>query len=136
MQTPFSITDIYSSLYSDDLENITLRAKFILKIKLTDKNVAYIYTTKQEMQEFNRDVFSISRGMVSTMSDLKGIDIWVNFTEAEDKVLCEIRSSKYNINPVAVKYGGGGHAKASGASLKDKSEAMSLLNDLNDLIGE
>ena len=88
------------------------------------------------MALLQKDVFSISRGMVSTMADLKGVDIWVNFTEAENGVLCEIRSSKYNINPIAVKYGGGGHAKASGATLKDKSEAISLLNDLNSMIGE
>jgi phosphoesterase RecJ-like protein len=45
-------------------------------------------------------------------------------------VLCELRSSLYNINPIAKKYGGGGHAKASGATLKSRDEAMALLNDL------
>ena len=61
---------------------------------------------------------------------------WVNFTETDGGVLCEIRSNKYNINPVAVKYGGGGHAKASGATLKNRDEAMSLLEDLNNLSKE
>ena len=32
--------------------------------------------------------------------------------------------------------GGGGHAKASGATLKDKAEAMALLDDLNKLSEE
>ena len=68
--------------------------------------------------------------MVNTMSDIKGIDTWANFTETENGVLCEIRSSKHNINKIAVKYGGGGHLKASGATLKDREEAMALLNDL------
>lgn len=80
------------------------------------------------------DTFSISRGMVGTMSDIKGIDIWVNFTETEAGVLCELRSGKYNINPVAVKYGGGGHAKASGATVKDKETAMAMLRDLEALM--
>ena len=35
-----------------------------------------------------------------------------------------------NINPIAVKYGGGGHMKASGATLKNREEAMALLSDL------
>ena len=48
-------------------------------------------------------------------------------------MLCEIRSSVYNINPVAVKYGGGGHAKASGCTLADREEAMRLLGDLDAL---
>ena len=65
------------------------------------------------------------------MSDIRGVDIWVNFTESPDGVLCEIRSSKYNINPVAVAHGGGGHAKASGATLKNYGEAMELLSELD-----
>ena len=68
--------------------------------------------------------------MVGTMSEIRGIDSWVNFTETENGVLCEIRSNRYNINPIAVKYGGGGHQKASGATLKDREEAMALLSDL------
>lgn len=132
----FSTNDIYKNLYSDDFKFIRLRAEFILKIQFTEKNVAYIYTELEDAKSYDVDVFSISRGMVATMSDIKGVDIWVNFTETEDGVLCEIRSSKYNINPVAVKYGGGGHAKASGATLKNREEAFSLLEDLNNLVGE
>ena len=79
------------------------------------------------------DSFTISRGMVGTMADMKGVDIWVNFTETENGVLCELRSSRYNINPIAVKYGGGGHAKASGATVKDRETAMAMLADLDKL---
>ena len=93
--------------------------------------MAYIYTTKEELPTYGVDTFTISRGMVNTMADIRGVDIWVNFTETEDKVLVEIRSSKYNINPIATKYGGGGHAKASGAAVKNRAEAMALLEDLN-----
>jgi phosphoesterase RecJ-like protein len=71
--------------------------------------------------------------MVNTMGDIRGIHSWVNFTETDEGVLTEIRSNKYNINPIAVKYGGGGHQKASGACLKDRDEAMSLLADLEAL---
>ena len=68
------------------------------------------------------------------MGDIRGVDIWVNFTEAEEGVLCEIRSSKYNINPIAVKYGGGGHEKASGATVPDRETAMRMLQDLDDML--
>lgn len=133
MEQEFDANDIYRKLYADDLSRVQLRARFVLKIKLTDCNVAYIYTTKEEMDELNADTFSISRGMVSTMADIKGVDIWVNFTETEQGVLCELRSSKYNINPIAVKYGGGGHAKASGACVASKEIAMQMLSDLDAL---
>ena len=136
MKYDFSTGDIYRNLYADDFSFIKLRARFVLKINFTDKNVAYIYTTKEEMAEYGVDNFTASRGMVNTMGEIRGVDIWVNFTETEDSVLCEIRSSKYNINKIAVKYGGGGHMKASGATLKNHDEAMMLLSDLNDLIEE
>ena len=136
MQQKFETNDIYRNLYADDYSRIKLRAEFILKIQFSEKNVAYIYTTREEAEATGADIFSISRGMVNTMGDIRGVDIWVNFTETEEGVLCEIRSSKYNINPIAVNHGGGGHAKASGATLKDRAEAMELLSELEALLEE
>lgn len=136
MEQPFDIGDIYRNLYADDFSMIRLRAQFVLKVKFTEHNVAYIYTDREQMQALDADTFTISRGMVNTMSDIRGVDIWVNFTETEAGVLCELRSGRYNINPVAVKYGGGGHAKASGATVKTREEAMRMLADLDAMAGE
>lgn len=136
MECGVDTNDIFSKLYADDFSKIQLKAKFVLKIQFTAHNVAYIYTTREEMQALQADTFAISRGMVGTMSDIKGVDIWVNFTETEQGVACELRSSKYNINPVAVKYGGGGHAKASGATVKTKADAMAMLADLDAMMEE
>ena len=136
LEQPFDISRIYADLYADDYSRIRRRAEFVLKICFTPKNVAYIYTTLAEAQALEMDTFSISRGMVSTMSDIKGVDIWVNFTETDRGVLCELRSGKYNINPVAVKYGGGGHAKASGACIADREQAFAMLRDLDALMEE
>ena len=136
MEQDFSTADIYQNLYSDDLAMVKLRARFVLKIQTTDAPVTYIYTTKEEVGEYGVDTFTVSRGMVNTMGDLRGVHIWVNFTETEDGVLAELRSSRYNINPIAVKYGGGGHAKASGATLKSREEAMAMLEDLKNLTKE
>ena len=133
MEREFSTADIYRNLYADDFSFIQLRAKFVLKIQLTDKPVAYIYTTKEEVASYGGDNFTISRGMVNVMGEIRGVDIWVNFTESEEGVLCELRSNKYNINGIAKKYGGGGHAKASGATVKDREAAMEMLNDLMQL---
>ena len=130
MERKFDTNDIYRNLYADDFKFIRLRAQFVLKVQFATPSVAYIYTTKEEADASGADLFTISRGMVGVMSDIRGVSAWVNFTESDDGVLCEIRSSLYNINPIAKKYGGGGHAKASGATLKSRDEAMALLNDL------
>ena len=128
--------ELYRQLYAASLDQLQLKAKYTLKIQFSPRKVAYIYTTKEELEETGADEFTISRGMVSVMSDIQDVDIWVNFTETDRGVLCELRSSRYNINPVAVKYGGGGHAKASGATIADRETAMAMIHDLDALMEE
>ncbi len=136
IDTGFDTNELYRNLYSDNFDSKLLKAKFTLKIQFTPNNVAYIYTTKDEVKELATSEFSISRGMVATMTDIKGVDIWVNFTESDEGVLCELRSSRFNINPIAVKYGGGGHQKASGACVPNRETAMAMLSDLDQIQGE
>lgn len=136
MEAGVDTNDLFRDLYADNLASKQLKAKFTLKIQLSAGNVAYIYTTLEEFNALGVDTFTVSRGMVNTMADLKGVDIWVNFTETESGVLCEIRSNRFNINPIAVKYGGGGHQKASGATVADRETAMAMLADLDALRGE
>ena len=136
MEQNFDTNEIFRDLYADDFESKARKAQFVLKTQFTPNRVAYIYTTLDELKEMNLSTFTVSRGMVNTMADIKGTNIWVNFTETENGVLCEIRSSSLNINPIAVKYGGGGHAKASGATVADRATAMNMLQDLDAMTGE
>ena len=136
MGEKFDTESIYRELYADDFENKKRKAQFLLKTQFTPNRVAYIYTTKEELDSLNMSTFAVSRGMVNTMADIRGTDIWVNFTETAEGVLCELRSAGPNINPIAVKYGGGGHAKASGATVADRETAMAMLDELDQLTGE
>ena len=134
MEQPIDTNELFRQLYADDFESKKRKAQFVLKTQFSPKNVAYIYTTREEFEAMGLDAFTVSRAMVNTMADIRGVDIWVNFTETENGVLCELRSSRYNINPIAVKYGGGGHAKASGATLPDRDTAMAMLADLDEMM--
>ncbi|MBQ8554406.1 MAG: bifunctional oligoribonuclease/PAP phosphatase NrnA [Clostridia bacterium] len=134
LEQPIDTNEIYRNLYASDYEQLKLRAQYTLKIQFTPAHVAYIYTSREELAQSGADTFAISRGMVGVMNDIRGVDIWVNFTETEKGVLCELRSSRFNINPIAVKYGGGGHMKASGATVADRETAMAMLNDLDQLM--
>ena len=130
----FNPAEIYSNLYVDTYENVRKRAEFVLSIKFSKNNVAYSYSDKERVAKLGMEAQSVSRGFVNTMGDLKGVDAWVNFTECEQGVLCEIRSKNLNINQIAVAHGGGGHLKASGATLKDRQEAMQVLDELDALV--
>lgn len=130
----FNATSIYNQLYVDSYENVKKRAEFVLAVKFSPSNVAYIYTVADRVKELGMEAQSVSRGMVNVMAEIKDVDIWVNFTECEQGVLCEIRSKCYDINKIAVAHGGGGHIKASGATLKDQAEAMQVLAELDELV--
>ena len=130
----FNPGEIYANLYADTYENVKKRAQFVLSIQFTKNNVAYSYSDKARVEALGMEAQAVSRGYVNTMGDLKGVDAWVNFTECEQGVLCEIRSKNLNINQIAVTHGGGGHLKASGATLKDKQEALQVLDELDDLV--
>ena len=127
---------IYNRLYIENIKIVKLKAACRLNFQLTRSNVAYLKNTAKDIENYGVDFQTVSRGMVGTMAGIEGIDVWVNFTEdAENNcVAAEIRSNSYNINQVAVKYGGGGHLNASGASLKNFDEADMMLEDLNKLV--
>ncbi len=133
LSQPIDLNTLYYNLYADDFEDIIRKADNMHKIKFTEHNAAYIYTAREELPEGKDAARLTSSGLVSLMRDIKGVFVWANFTECDDGVHVELRSNRYNINPIAVKYGGGGHKKASGCTVPDKETAMLLLADLDAL---
>lgn len=133
MSQPIDLNTLHYNLYSEDFDDIIKKADNMHKIKFTENNVAYIYTSRADLPADADAAPVVSTGLVGLMRDIKGVHIWVNFTESDDGVHVELRSNRYNINPIAVKYGGGGHKKASGCTVPDKATAMALLDDLNAL---
>ena len=136
-----SIVDKIKNVINDVKENIDIKKTVSNAINetshLLEKNVAYLINTKEDVVKYNTDFFTISRGMVNVMSGIRGIDIWANFTEEESgKVIVELRSSKYNVNQIAVKYGGGGHKFASGATIDNLNVINDVLKDLDNLMEE
>lgn len=133
MSQPIDLNGLYYNLYAEDFAEIIQKADNMHKIKFTENNVAYIYTARGDLPDNADAAPVVSTGLVGLMRDIKGVYIWVNFTESDDGVHVELRSNRYNINPIAVKYGGGGHKKASGCTVPDKTTALKLLDDLNAL---
>lgn len=133
MQRNIDTSFIYRNLYTEELSFVKLRARFALRVKTTAHNVAYTYTTRKELLEDGIDATTATRAFVNVMGDIKGVDIWVAFAEGDDGIACELRAANCNINPIAVKYGGGGHAKASGATVNTHSQALDMLKDLDEM---
>lgn len=133
----FDANIVYNKIYLEDIKVVKLRAQLTMNFKISSGGVAYLMNTQEDIRKYNTDIFTISRGMIGIMAGIKGIDIWANFTEDENNnVLVELRSSKYNINSVAVKYGGGGHKQASGATVANFDICKDIIMDLEKLMEE
>lgn len=129
---------IFEKLYVDSLANIKLKSIFVGRMQTTQKNVAYIINTKEDLEKYDIDFNTCSRGMVNVMAGIEGINIWCNFTydETKDKVVCEFRSRGMSIVDIAKKYGGGGHDQACGATIDNFDVVKDVLNDFDERMEE
>lgn len=138
MDIGINVQAIYDKLYVETLESKKLKATFTERMKVTDKNVAYLINTKEDLEKYNVDFNTASRGMVNIMAGIEGINIWCNFTynPQNEKVICEFRSRGMSIVDIAKKYGGGGHDQACGATIDSFDMIPSLLADFDNRMEE
>lgn len=128
---------IYEHLYVETLAQREMKNFFSNNYKTTSEGVAYMFNDTEVLAKFpNASFFDISRGMVNLMAGIEEILIWCNFTydKENDKVVGEFRSRGLSIVEIAKKYGGGGHANACGATLKNFIEAEAVIADFKQLI--
>lgn len=104
----------------------------------TKDGVVYLIINKEQLSHFGLSA-SKAGSMVNLLSNLKGYPIWVFFCENEDGTdHIEFRSNGPLVQPIALKYGGGGHALASGATTStfDLNEIAKIVDDLDKTIVE
>lgn len=138
MTYDIDLQSIHNLVYLESFNDKKIKTIFFESVKLTEENVAYRKNTKEFLKEYGLDSHYVSRGLVGQMSGIEEIPIWVNFTYDYDKddIKCEIRSREFPVLSVAKKYGGGGHLKACGCSVKTWEETDLILDDLNQIVKE
>ena len=98
-----------------------------------DHRVIYVCLTREEMQQF--DVLPKHlEGIVSQLRSTKGIEVAIFlYQNEEDGYKVSMRSGKVvDVSEIAVKYGGGGHAKAAGITMHGEEIQIKeiLLNEV------
>ena len=99
----------------------------------TDDGVIYIIYPKSVLADLKISANTASN-MINLLGNVHGYPIWCSFAEYEDgRVRSEFRSNGPLVQPVALKYGGGGHALASGCQLNtlDYERIGQIIDDLN-----
>ena len=132
LDTGIDTETMYANLYLDDFALFRFKAYVLNHIKITKNGVAYIYVDKKMQNKFNLTREEAS-DVVSSLSEIRGSIIWIafidNIGDDEKPIRVRLRSRFTTINELAAKYGGGGHDRASGATVHSKAEMNRLLRD-------
>ena len=122
------LDEIYQNMYLEDIEFKRIKGYAMSQFVLLDSNIAYLRNAPNIKTKFNVSEFTVSRGLVGTMGQIKGVHAWINFTETDEgDILTEIRSAKVPLDDVAREFGGGGHQLACGCTLKNWPQAELLI---------
>jgi phosphoesterase RecJ-like protein len=137
--TGIQISDIYQAMYEKKIDDLKVTAYVLGHFSVSPHGIAY-YCLDAKIQEELKITSERGKENVNLFSNIEGINAWCSITEDPNpKDWCwriSIRSKKADISPIAFKWGGGGHAQASGARIKDLTELPAFIKDLDDLFAK
>ena len=109
--------DIDNQLSIETLETLKLKGYILSNFKISENGFAYVTLTREEIESFGVSDEDAA-AQVSTISCIEGCPVWAILLEySKEEIRIRLRSRGPVINLLAAEYNGGGHAKASGASL-------------------
>lgn len=126
---------IDQQLSKESLDVLRFKGHIYQNIVTTPGGFIYAIVKQEDFDKFNVTTEE-GAAMVSLLGGIEGYPVWALFIEYPntDEIRVRIRSNGPNIDKVANKYRGGGHAKASGATLYSWDELPFLIKDVEETI--
>lgn len=124
---------IDNQLSVETLQTLKLKGYCLSNFKMTENGFAYIIMKRDTINEFGVSDEDAA-AQVSTISTIEGCPVWSIFMEYPTEIRIRLRSRGPVINLLAEEYGGGGHAKASGARLNDWTQLDEFVNNADKLV--
>lgn len=126
---------IDNKLSVETLNSLKLKGYCLTHFETTEAGFAYLKMPKSVIEEF-KVTKEEAANQVSTISTIEGYPVWALFIEYDNEIRIRLRSRGPVINKLAEKWGGGGHAKASGATLGSWDKLPDFLKDVDELVKE
>lgn len=118
---------VHTNLSQSSLDDLKFNSWLLSTLKTRD-GVAYIQNSLAETKKHGKTPNSSMR--VNAIANIKGYPLWVQFLEEEDgKIRVEFRSNGPIVRNVALKWGGGGHERASGAIIESFDLVEKVIDD-------
>ncbi|MBQ4000837.1 MAG: bifunctional oligoribonuclease/PAP phosphatase NrnA [Lachnospiraceae bacterium] len=126
---------LYANLYMEDFAVHLFDADLTRRVKMTPNGVAWLYISKTLRKNRGMSQETASN-TVNLMDKIKGSLIWLAFIENDDaSIRVRLRSRFIEVESLAGRFGGGGHANASGATVYSRKEVQMLLQEADDMLG-
>lgn len=125
---------IDNQLSVESLDTLKLKGYILSNFKMTEHGFAYATLTMEKVVEYGVS-YEDAAAQVSTISTIDGCPVWALFLEySKEEIRIRLRSRGPVINLLAEQYRGGGHAKASGATLLSWDELDGFVEKADELV--
>lgn len=123
---------IDSHLSKESLPMIALKG-YVYTHYVTDGGFIFVKMTRDVIDK-HQVTDEQAASVVNALGGIEGYPVWALFIEYPEEIRIRLRSSGPTINELANRYGGGGHAKASGARLTGWEQLSDFVKDANNVI--
>lgn len=120
---------IHTELSKRTLFDININTYISQNMKIANDVVSFYFPLSEQIKLGIKDPLKANRPFV--LGSIDNTKAWVFFTEEKPgQIRCEFRSNGCNVRNVAIKWGGGGHIRASGAQISDPNLIPIIIKDL------
>ncbi len=126
---------IYNKIYLKPFSYLNYQSYILNLVKKTEYGTVYIILEENDQKKLNLS-YEESSECINIISNISECPIYIAFIyNSENKnYRVRLRAREIDISDIGIKYHGGGHKFASGATVKNKSEIIKLLNDADNKI--
>ncbi|MCJ7839738.1 bifunctional oligoribonuclease/PAP phosphatase NrnA [Lederbergia sp. NSJ-179] len=125
----FDRTTLFNHMYELEPKMIKLQGYVFEHYQMNRDGAATVELKQSTLADFHVTPSEASI-LVGSLGNIKGIKAWCFFIEEEEEIRVRLRSKSPVINTIAMKYGGGGHPLAAGASVSSWEEAERVKKEI------
>ncbi|WP_156889804.1 DHH family phosphoesterase [Planococcus lenghuensis] len=123
---------LHNAMYELESHLLQLQGYLFQHTEISGKGCAYVKLSAATLAKFGVTPSETSL-LVGSLGAMKGIRVWAIFIEEGDEIRVRLRSKGPVINELAKEFGGGGHPRASGATVYSWEEADEFIGRLQEI---
>lgn len=129
--------ELYKILNVVKEKDLLIRSFIFSKLIRYPEGLLFVYFSNDDIKRLEISSTNKAANFVNMIGNIENYPIWMIAAEDEEgNVKFEFRSNKYPVQPIALKYGGGGHEMAAGLTIKNckKSQIDAVIADYLELL--